>query len=659
VEGADPRLLAGAAALVAVVIGLVLALGTGVVGVSAVPAVVRTAVVAVAFFALCGYPVAHALVRDELKAYRALLVLPLGATVSSLVLAVLGLLHVPLKVSLAVVIAAAVIANVRAFRRPATSSGAATAAGSAAARGAWIVRVALPIMLVAVVALISLLPSFRSGYASVPGENGDAILVVGTAVLLEQAPPTATRINTPIPSIPLEWRSKYPIYYPLAAVSTLAGQDPIVAFPTVSGLILALAALGFFLFARYLLRAPLWLALLAVFVVPLDRIVMYVTIHPYYNELWGQFTLPFVLLFGWRYLNAPTRRGAILFALFAVLCLLAYPLILPFPAVFLIASALVVWRRRRAEGRPVGWISGLELPRPGPRSWLWIPIVVVAVPVVAVLGRGFVEKTFTALQVILPGSSLAGWSGSALPFLPFPEFVGMPGASIIDLLGLAVVCLLAAVGLSRLRSDVRWPVGAMVLFTALIGVYFRERTDGQLFFFKDLAFVGPYVVLLALVAVGWLVSSRAWRRAAVGLAGVAAALIVIPAGAGQEVNVTFPQANKYVMQIRTWNRELPRGSSVLVDIYPSGWQIWASYMLTDHPLSTPTPLFGIFPHPAIGDKAEYLIAMRIKPPPRWAVVGKPILSNPQFEVWRENPKLKFPNDSQRPLIYDLTSITID
>jgi hypothetical protein len=124
------------------------------------------------------------------------------------------------------------------------------------------------------------------------------------------------------------------------------------------------------------------------------------------------------------------------------------------------------------------------------------------------------------------------------------------------------------------------------------------------------------------------------------------------------VNVTFPQANKYVMQIRTWNRELPSGSSVLVDIYPSGWQIWASYMLTDHPLSTPSPLYGIFPHPAIGDTATYLIAMRFRPPPRWAVVGRPILSNPQFAVWRENPKLKFPNDSTRPLIYDLTNITL-
>jgi hypothetical protein len=664
VRDVDSRLLAGAALLAAGAIALVLALDTGVVGVAAVPAVLRTAVVAVAFFVLCGYPLARVLVAGDLAPYRALLVVPLGTTASSLALAALGLLHVPLAVSLGLVIATAVVATAWVVRRRPGEGGAEAAEGAEAAGGAtaartpWILRIGLPIALAGVVALISLLPSFRSGFASVPGQNGDAILVVGTATLLEHAPPTATRTDTPIPSIPLEWRSKYPIYYALAAVSTLAGQDPITAFPTVSGLILALAALGFFLVARYVLRTPLWLGLLVLFLLPLDRIAMYVTMHPYYNELWGQFTLPFVLLFGWRYLNAPDRRGAVLFLLFAVLCLLAYPLVVPFPAVFLVATAIVVRRRRRAEGQRVRWISALEIPRPGPRSWLWIPIVIVAVPVVVVLGRGFVEKTWSALQVVAPWSSLVGWSGSALPFLPFPEFVGMPGSAVIDSVGLAVVCMLAAVGVSRLRSDARWPLAAMVFVTALIGVYFRERFDGQLFFFKDLAFVGPYVLMLALVAVGWFVSSRAWRTAALGLVGIAGALVVIPAGAGREVNATFPQANQYVLQLRTWDRELPRGSSVLVDVYPSGWQLWASYMFVHHPLATPIPLDGIFPHPAIGFKADYLIALRIKPPPRYAVVGQPILHNAEYQLWKMNPGLKAPLVATRPLIYDLTHITL-
>ncbi|HWF35393.1 MAG TPA: hypothetical protein VG295_08465 [Solirubrobacteraceae bacterium] len=634
-----------------------LAIRTGVVGVAAVPAVLRTAVVGVAFFALCGYPVARALVRGELSEHRALFVLPLGATVSSLALAALGLLHVPLAVSLAAVTGVAAIATVRVLpRRLGRPAPAPAPAGPR--RTPWVVRVGLALALAGIVALIALLPIFRSGYATVPGQNGDAILAVGTAVLLEHAPPTATRTDLPIPSIPLEWRSKYPIYYALAGISKLAGQDPIQSFATVASLILALAALGFFLFARYVLRTPLWLALLVLLVVPLDRIAMYVDMHPYYNELWGQFTLPFMLLFGWRYLNAPDRRGAVLFLLFAVLCLLAYPLVIPFPAVFLVVCAVVIWRRRRAEGRPVGWISGLELPRPGARSLLWIPIVAIAVPVVFVLGRGFVEKTWTALQVVAPWGSLVGWSGSALPFLPFPEFVGMPGSALVDFVGLGLVCLLAAVGLTRLRPQVRWPLGAMVVITALIGVYFRERFDGQLFYFKDLAFLGPYVLMLALVGLGWLATSKAWRGALVGVAGIVVALIVIPIGAGREIGNTYPQANKYVLQLRSWNRELPRGSSVLVDIYPSGWQLWASYMFVDHPLSAPFPLVGIFPHPPVGYKADYVIAMRINPPPSKYVVGGPVLANRQFEVWKMAPNPRVPDVSRRPLIYDLTNITL-
>jgi len=46
-----------------------------------------------------------------------------------------------------------------------------------------------------------------------------------------------------------------------------------------------------------------------------------------------------------------------------------------------------------------------------------------------------------ALQVVLPGESLAGWHGNALPFIPFPRFVGMPGATWADYAGLAAAAL--------------------------------------------------------------------------------------------------------------------------------------------------------------------------------------------------------------------------
>ena len=386
-RAADPRLPAGLAFALAAAIGLDLALGAGVAGVSAVPAVLRTAVVGIVLFALSGYAAARALIRGELSAHRVLLILPLGATISSLALAVLGLLHVPLKVSLAIVIVAAALAAAFSVARGGVDRGR-PSAGITADRS-LLARVALPFALAAIVASISLIPIFRSGLATVPGQNGDAILVVGSAVLLEHAPPTANRPDLPINHIPLQWRSKYAIYYALAGVATLAGQDPIRAFATVSAPMLALTVLGFFLFARYVLRAPPWVALLAMFLVPLDRIVMYVTIHPYYNELWGQFALPFMLLSGVNFLRSPDRRSAIMFALFAALGLLAYPLMVPFPAIFLGVFAFVTWHRRRAAGVKTRWLSSLETPRPGTRSWLWIPVVLIGVPVALVLVRGF------------------------------------------------------------------------------------------------------------------------------------------------------------------------------------------------------------------------------------------------------------------------------
>ena len=647
----DPRWVALAAVTLGGATALILAVSAGVAGLSAVPAVLRTAVVATALFALCGYAAARALVRGELAAHRALTVLPLGAAISALSLAILGLLHVPLKISLALVMLAGAGTAVRARRLPQSPP----IAGGPGHSG--LLRVGLPLFLAVLVGGISLIPIFRSGFATVPGQNGDAIMVVGTAVLLQHAPPTATREDLPISHIPLEWRSKYPIYYPLAAVSTLAGEDPIQAFATVSALILALTALGFFLFVRYVLRAPPWVALMAMFIVPLDRIVMYVTMHPYYNELWGQLTLPFILLTGWRYLSAPDRRSGTLFLLFLLLGLLAYPLMVPFPALFLLAAGVVIWQQRRRAGQSPRWIAALELPRPRERAWLWLPVAIVAVPVCLVLGRGFLEKTTSALKVLAPWTDLSGWHGTALGYLPWPTFVGMPGSSWLDFIGLAIVCLLAGYGLTRVRPEVRIPLAVMAIVTALIGVYFRARTDGELFFFKDLAFLGPYMLMLALVALASLAGAKARTRSLIGFAGLAGFLAVVAVGAANEIGSTYDNATRSVLALRTWSRELPRASSIRIDVPPSGAQLWATYMFYRHPETALSPLGGIFPHPPLLRKADYVITLRAQARPSDAV-GSPLLSNPQYQLWRLNPAIPGPAIKSRLLIYDTTSITI-
>ena len=644
---AAPSLAAAAAAGIA----LIIALGAGVVGVGAVPAVLRTAVVTVALFAICGYAPARALARGGLDAHMPLLVLPVGAACAALELAVLGLLHVPLAGSLAIVIAGSAALGLFAHRRLPRRAPEADSAPALA-------RIVLPIFLAAVVGLISLVPVFRSGFATVPGQNGDAVLVVGTAVLLEHEPPTANVANhLPFNHIPIQWRSKYPIYYPLAAVSELAGQTPIQAFGTVVAVMLALTALGFFLFASYALRAPPAVALLSTFLVPLDRIVMYIAIHPYYNELWGQFTLPFILLFGWRYLSSPDRIGAALALLFLALGLFAYPLMIPFPAVFLLVHAWRIHRRARSEGRRTAWVSSLRIPRPQKRPILWIPIVVVAVPVIAVLGRGVYEKGSEALTVVAPWDSLAGWGGTALGFLPFPHFFGIPGNAWPDYLLMAIVIGLAAIGARRVQVDLRVPLVAMIVVTAAIGIYFRLRTGGQLFFFKDMAFLGPYVLVLALIELAALAASARRRPALLGALGLIGAAAIVPASAAAEINETYEQATPSVLGLRSWDTALPPGSSVRIDLGQNGYELWAIYMFSDHPLSSVNALAGFFPYPIPSFKGDYVLVFRWQGEPSGAV-GPPLFRNAQFELFRLKPNLAGPEPS-RHLIDPASSAQLD
>ncbi len=139
-----------------------------------------------------------------------------------------------------------------------------------------------------------------------------------------------------------------------------------------------------------------------------------------------------MLLAAWHYLRAPGRRSATRFAVTAIFGLLVYPLLIPYPASFLLACGLVIHRRRRPAGERTGWLSALRL-----------PLAVVAVPAALLLGRSFFEKTLSALSVIAPRTSLAGWHFVRGPVLPGPIFLGLARSSVIDYVGLIVVRMLA------------------------------------------------------------------------------------------------------------------------------------------------------------------------------------------------------------------------
>jgi len=95
--------------------------------------------------------------------------------------------------------------------------------------------------------------------------------------------------------MPPTWQSKYPIYYAFAAVSSVSGLATWQVLATLAAAMLGLAALGFFLVARSLFRAPAAVAVVAMALAALDREALHTILNPYFNQTWGFFAMPFTL----------------------------------------------------------------------------------------------------------------------------------------------------------------------------------------------------------------------------------------------------------------------------------------------------------------------------------------------------------------------------
>ena len=596
----------------------------------AAPDALRAGAPALALFAICGYPVARVALPERMLPHLPLMVLPLGAVVSSLGLTLLGLARVPFDANVAIVIAAgatgAVLARLRLGpARPRRAD--LERAGSPALRMAW------PAYLAALLVALTLLPAFRVGEVAVLGQNPDAHLVTGAAEVVRVGPPTHVDADLPIDRVSPLWRSKYPIFYSLAAVSSLSGLDPIQVFPVLSGILMALFAAGAFVLAFYALGAGPLLALAAMGLAPLDRVVSYVTVHPYYNQLWGTFALPFAIAFGFMFLREPTRRWAALFLLFAMLGVFAYPLMLPFPALAVGVAAALQWRRRRAAGEPVPHLPRVQLPAGRLRRALAIAAAVPVALLVLVLFLGVLEKGLKAFQAMLPWESLAGWRGDS-PDYAFTYYFGLPDVPVLGVLAVAAVCAAAAIGMEELRREERAGLIVTAAGAALMALAFELRTFGEYFLFKTLAFLGPVVVIVAVVGLGRL-AARADRRVALaGIAGLAALTLAFLGGSRNQIEPIPMQVTPAISDLRDWPQSLPRDASIRLDIPPTGEQLWVAYMLHERPLSSLVPVIGTsYPAVQYSRKADYVIVTKGIPRPRDAG-GRPLLRNGHYRLYK-------------------------
>jgi hypothetical protein len=592
-----------------------------VVGWRALPELLAVAVAAVGLFAVGGLGPTRWLLPEDQRRHELLWVLPIGACAVALALTVLGFAHVPFKVSLAVVIALGVGAAVLAYRRR---------------PGVPAVRCCVwPAYIAVVLAAVSLIPLFRAGFVTVEGQGQDAHLAVGTAQFLQKHPPTAIAIEEPVDRVPLVWRSKQPIYYTLAAVATLSGRE---VFETISGLaavMLALACLGFFLIARELLRAPPWAALAGMGLVGLNPMVLHTVMHPYFNQTWGFFAMPFAVALA-PYAAAGRRTPATLtlLALFVAVCGFAYPLALPLP---LLALAVLLWPERRA-------LSPRRLYR-GRRSLRWIvPLgLILIVPIV-----GVIEKVHSATNVVFdPGRSLKSWGGDVFDYFPEPQFLGVHEWWQLIFAG-PLLAWGAFVALRAAPRRIRLALIALFAFAVIFAIDFRLRRYGYYFHFKTLAFAAPVLVVTA--AAGFARVRRGW---------IAVLLLLLAANSAgsSEIGQTFDELPRSTLQLREINAALPADRSIRIDIAATE-QNWIAYMLHAHPLCSRHPLLNTsYPHVRVSRKADYIVAPVGAPAPADALT--PALRRlDAFALYRMKPSVPGPENCSRAMVQTVTSVPV-
>ncbi len=594
--------------------------------------------VTVGLFAICGYPVAHRLVGSDLRSHLALIVLPTGAATSALALTMLGFLGVPLAISIAAILLVALVACVLSFARrpPAPAPHPPTESRRTLAR---------PLLLAAALAFLALLPLFRIGELAVPGENPDAHLVTGAAEVVREGPPNAIQPDLPVDRVSIYWQSKYPIYYTLSAVSALSGREPVEVFPIVSAILFGLFGLGVYLFAVKTLRAPPLAGLLALGIVTADRVVLYLVEHPYYNQLWGTFAFPFMLLLGFQLLRRPSRATTGLFALFFGLGVLAYPLMLPFPAVVLGVAGVLEMRRRGALARARVWLRGRSRPRLRRALVLGPPLAVVFLILLLLVVAGM-AKGVMAVRVILPGGSLHAWAGDS-PDWPFAHYFGLPAVPGPAAVAFCLLVLAAVAGLRQLDRPERVGLSVMCAGAFLMGVSFLGRVSGEYFAFKTFAFLGPVVLALAVVgAFVWGRESGTPRRrvAVIALAALSASAAVGLRDGLRDVPIQTPPET---VALRGWAQQLPRGGSIRIDVPPNTVQLWAAYMLHERPLSASRPVVNTtYPYLPVSRRADYVLVDRTQRRPPDAA-GAPVRANAGFRLYRMRGGVPGPDRSSR------------
>ncbi|HUR87412.1 MAG TPA: hypothetical protein VMY78_18935 [Solirubrobacteraceae bacterium] len=605
--------LAGAAA-----IALGLATYAGVQGRGGLADALHVGAACVVLFAVVGFAPTRLLLPPGLRSHELLWVLPVGAAASALELALLVYAFVPFDAALAIVLLASAALGVWAWRR---DPGLPAARSAPVAPASWRTLL-VPLYLAALIAAIALVPMFRGGFVTVIGNGSDAHLAVGTAQFLQSHHPTAVAPEEAVDRVPLVWRSKPPIYLAFGAVARVAGVEPYAAIATLQAVLLALAALGFWLLARELLGAGPWAAGAAMGLVGLNRMELFTGMHPYVNQTWGYMAMAFAIVLAWHVVRHRTAGGLILFAAFLGVLTFAYPLAMPIP---LIAALVFLGFERRRQG-----LSLLRIPRlRSKRRLLWIvPLfLLLLIPL-----QGVLEKTASSTRVLAPGYSLVNWGGDLTGFFPERFFLGFDDAGMAGV-GFLVVGAGLVLALRHASREIRWGLGGIIVFGLAAALFFRPRDYGWYFHFKALAFVAPLAVTMA--AVGLARIKLVW-------VGALALIFLVGAtrnGAASEIGATFDQLPKSMLELKQVDARLPPDASVRLDIPADGRMLWAGIILSGQPLCSQRPVLETsYPHVPVSRAADYVLLDDDWRKP-FDAVGPPVMTLDRYELYHLAPDL--------------------
>ena len=263
------------------------------------------------------------------------------------------------------------------------------------------------------------------------------------------------------------------------------------------------------------------------------------------------------------------------------------------------------------------------------------------------------EKASSAFEVLVTGGSLQPWRGDLTHFLEPGFFVGVQGTPGYLAAGLVLAAAVAAtLELPRLR---RAALGAALAGGTLFAVYFRLREFGEYFFFKVLAFLAP----IALVAAAAWLGARAARGGWAGRVAIVAAAALVSCqllSLRQEVGVTGLQLERETIELGDGAKRLPPGASLRLDVIAGGRQLWAGYVLREHPLTTRNPVVGTtYPHAPVGRKADYIVADRRLGLERWPdAAGPPVFENSFFRIYRMRAGVPGPDRSSKRMVDDFS-----